>query len=96
MVGQKIPFPNYALLLYLVCLQFSILKKTHHFRGKFWVFGGSTGDDSYDHTITDKVQAYNPRQAVNMNSIVRRGWCYGCNALLGVIQIEVREPNCLP
>ena len=30
-------------------------------RGKFWVFGGSTGDDSYDHTITDKVQAYNPR-----------------------------------
>lgn len=25
------------------------------FRGKFWVFGGSTGDDSYDHTITDKV-----------------------------------------
>ena len=31
------------------------------FRGKFWVFGGSTGDDSYDHTITDKVQAYNPR-----------------------------------
>jgi hypothetical protein len=32
-----------------------------YFRGKFWVFGGSTGDDSYDHTITDKVQAYNPR-----------------------------------
>ena len=28
------------------------------FRGKFWVMGGSTGDDSYDHTITDKVQAY--------------------------------------
>ena len=27
-------------------------------RGKFWVMGGSTGDDSYDHTITDKVQAY--------------------------------------
>ena len=24
--------------------------------------GGSTGDDSYDHTITDKVQAYNPRE----------------------------------
>ena len=22
---------------------------------------GSTGDDSYDHTITEKVQAYNPR-----------------------------------
>ena len=32
------------------------------FQGKFWVFGGSTGDDSYDHTITDKVQAYNPRE----------------------------------
>jgi len=31
------------------------------YRGKFWVLGGSTGDDSYDHTITDKVQAYNPR-----------------------------------
>lgn len=31
-------------------------------QGKFWVFGGSTGDDSYDHTITDKVQAYSPRQ----------------------------------
>ncbi len=29
--------------------------------GKFWVLGGSTGDDSYDHTITDKVQAYHPR-----------------------------------
>ncbi len=26
------------------------------FQGKFWVFGGSTGDDSYDHTITDKVR----------------------------------------
>ena len=25
------------------------------FRGKFWVFGGSTGNDNYDHTITDKV-----------------------------------------
>jgi len=34
---------------------------TAFFRGKFWVFGGSTGDDSFDHTITDKVQAYNPR-----------------------------------
>lgn len=31
------------------------------FQGKFWVLGGSTGDDSYDHTITDKVQAYEPR-----------------------------------
>lgn len=28
------------------------------------MFGGSTGDDSYDHTITDKVQAYNPRTQV--------------------------------
>ena len=26
--------------------------------GKFWVFGGSTGDDSYDHTITDKVDCF--------------------------------------
>ena len=26
--------------------------------GKFWVFGGSTGDDSYDHTITDKVSVH--------------------------------------
>lgn len=26
------------------------------FKGKFWVFGGSTGDDNYDHTITDKVR----------------------------------------
>ena len=25
------------------------------FRNKFWVFGGSTGNDNYDHTITDKV-----------------------------------------
>ena len=25
------------------------------FDGKFWVFGGSTGNDNYDHTITDKV-----------------------------------------
>ena len=33
-----------------------------YLQGKFWVFGGSTGDDSYDHTITDKVQAYNPRE----------------------------------
>ena len=24
------------------------------------MLGGSTGDDSYDHTIVDKVQAYNP------------------------------------
>eukprot|EP00096_Caligus_rogercresseyi_P006745 TRINITY_DN2353_c0_g1_i1.p1 TRINITY_DN2353_c0_g1~~TRINITY_DN2353_c0_g1_i1.p1 ORF type:complete len:788 (-),score=160.43 TRINITY_DN2353_c0_g1_i1:106-2409(-) len=32
------------------------------FQGKFWVFGGSTGDDNHDHTITDKVQAYNPRE----------------------------------
>ncbi len=31
-------------------------------RGKLWVLGGSTGDDSYDHTITDKVQAYQPRE----------------------------------
>jgi N-acetylneuraminic acid mutarotase len=37
-----------------------MLKKSN-FQGKFWVFGGSTGDDSYDHTITDKVQAYQPR-----------------------------------
>ena len=29
---------------------------TAFFRGKFWVFGGSTGDDSFDHTITDKVR----------------------------------------
>ena len=28
---------------------------TAFFRGKFWVFGGSTGDDAYDDTITDKV-----------------------------------------
>ena len=34
---------------------------TAFFQGKFWVLGGSTGDDNYDHTITDKVQAYNPR-----------------------------------
>ena len=34
---------------------------TAFFQSKFWVLGGSTGDDSYDHTITDKVQAYNPR-----------------------------------
>ena len=27
------------------------------FRGKFWVFGGSTGNDNYDHTITDKVSS---------------------------------------
>ncbi|XP_059095761.1 uncharacterized protein LOC131890438 [Tigriopus californicus] len=32
------------------------------FKSKFWVLGGSTGDDSYDHTVTDKVQAYNPRK----------------------------------
>jgi len=35
---------------------------TTFYRGKFWVLGGSTGDDSYDHTITDKVQAYNPQE----------------------------------
>ena len=29
---------------------------------QFWVLGGSTGDDSYDHTITDKVQAYSPQE----------------------------------
>ena len=34
---------------------------TTFFKGKLWVFGGSTGDDSFGHTITDKVQAYNPR-----------------------------------
>ena len=34
---------------------------TAFFQGKFWILGGSTGDDNYDHTITDKVQAYNPR-----------------------------------
>jgi len=34
---------------------------TAFFQSKFWVLGGSTGDDSYDHTITEKVQAYNPR-----------------------------------
>ena len=27
------------------------------FKGKLWVFGGSTGDDSYTHTITDKARA---------------------------------------
>ena len=37
---------------------------TAFFQSKFWVLGGSTGDDSYDHTITDKVQAYNPRTQV--------------------------------
>ena len=26
------------------------------------MLGGSTGDDSYDHTITDKVQAYSPQE----------------------------------
>jgi len=35
---------------------------TAFYRGKFWVMGGSTGDDSYDHTITDKVQAYSPTE----------------------------------
>ena len=35
---------------------------TTFYRGKFWVLGGSTGDDSYDHTIVDKVQAYNPQE----------------------------------
>ena len=25
------------------------------FKGKMWVFGGATGDDTKDHTITDKV-----------------------------------------
>ena len=25
------------------------------FKGKMWVFGGATGDDTSDHTITDKV-----------------------------------------
>ena len=29
---------------------------TAFFNGKMWVFGGSTGDDSFDHTITDKVE----------------------------------------
>ena len=29
---------------------------TTFFKGKLWVFGGSTGDDSYEHTITDKVR----------------------------------------
>ena len=28
---------------------------TAFYKTKFWVLGGSTGDDSYDHTITDKV-----------------------------------------
>jgi hypothetical protein len=28
---------------------------TAFYKSKFWVLGGSTGDDSYDHTITDKV-----------------------------------------
>ena len=27
---------------------------TAFFQTKFWVLGGSTGDDQYDHTITDK------------------------------------------
>ena len=31
---------------------------TAFFRGKMWVFGGSTGDDTKDHTITDKVSIY--------------------------------------
>ena len=26
------------------------------YKGKMWVFGGSTGDDTKDHTITDKVR----------------------------------------
>ena len=30
---------------------------TAFYKSKFWVLGGSTGDDSYDHTITDKVSA---------------------------------------
>ena len=28
---------------------------TTFFQGKMWVFGGATGDDTKDHTITDKV-----------------------------------------
>ena len=31
---------------------------TTFFKGKMWVFGGSTGDDTKDHTITDKVPIY--------------------------------------
>ena len=31
---------------------------TAFFRGKMWVFGGSTGDDTKDHTITEKVLIY--------------------------------------
>ena len=35
--------------------------KRRHLTKTLFILGGSTGDDSYDHTITDKVQAYNPR-----------------------------------
>jgi hypothetical protein len=31
---------------------------TAFYKSKFWVLGGSTGDDSYDHTITDKVRSH--------------------------------------
>lgn len=31
---------------------------TTFFKGKMWLFGGSTGDDTKDHTITDKVWQY--------------------------------------
>ena len=30
---------------------------TAFYQQKFWVLGGATGDDSYDESITDKVQA---------------------------------------
>ena len=43
---------------------------TAFFKGKFWVFGGSTGDDSYDDTVTDKVHPCRiPRKS---NKIVGR------------------------
>ena len=40
---------------------------TTFYKGKFWVLGGSTGDDSHDHTITDKVgDVYLNRIALNI------------------------------
>lgn len=40
---------------------------TAFFQGKFWIFGGSTGDDSYDHTITDKVNLFHQLQLRSFN-----------------------------
>ncbi len=68
---------------------------TAFYKSKFWVLGGSTGDDSYDHTITDKVLNYKSFcYKTFFQSLLASVFLFYC-PLLSFIVRGLREAACL-